>query len=72
MFKDFDDKRWGKVQTVLGWVLVIGFIPIGIVQLPADVISGLGYFALAFVVCPKSEAPVWAKLLLGFLSILAL
>lgn len=72
MFKNFDDEQWRKIQSVLGWVLVVSFIPIGIVQLPADLIGGLGYFALAFVVCPKSEAPGWAKLLLGVLSILAL
>lgn len=60
------------LSLYLEWVLTIAMAIIGALLLTTAPLLGLGYWSLAFIMCPLNQAPVWLKLIAGIIGFMAL
>jgi hypothetical protein len=58
-------------HDALGWLLAGALSVIGIGLLLHLPLMGLSYLALAFIFCPLVRGPVWAKLLIALVGLIA-
>lgn len=60
------------LSLYLEWILTIAMATIGTLLLTTAPLLGLGYWSLAFIICPLNQAPVWLKFIAGTIGFMAL
>lgn len=68
----FPNVELHSLHKALGWVLAGALAVIGISLLWQVPWMGLSYLALALILCPVVRGPVWAKLLIALVGLIAL
>jgi len=61
-----------SLSSYIEWSLVVMLSLVGLSILSVDLLLGLGYIALATIICPLTQAPHWVRLVSAIVGFVAL